>query len=228
LISGRLQLMENLTSVCHESIYQFIYKEAPDLIQHLPRKHRRRRKKHPYRKKPTKIALKTCISLRPEPINNRSVAGHWESDSVESKGHKQGCNVLVERKTRLKHITKLESKKAGATQKALLKRLSTHPDNMVSSITYDNGSENAKHLIVNDKLGCDSYFCQPYHSWEKGTVEQTIGLVRRFFPKGTDFTQVSSKRLLQIESLLNNRPRKCLGFKTPLEAYNEFVGALTL
>jgi len=91
-------------------------------------------------------------------------------------------------------------------------------------ITYDNGSENAMHLATNTSLSCESYFCEPYHSWEKGAVEQVNGLIRRFIPKKTDITQVPDKLIDEIEYLLNSRPRKCLGFKTPFEVYEEYYG----
>lgn len=226
LISGRLKLTAEEKYICHESIYQYIYKEAKELIIYLPRKHKRRRMKYPSRAYVTKTSLKTSILERPDEIDNRSIPGHWESDSIESKGRKLTLNVVVERVTRISHITKLSSKKALATKNALIKRLASYPNKFVCSVTYDNGSENAGHLKVNEKLGCKSYFCQAYHSWEKGAVEQVNGLIRRYLPKGTDFALVSSKRIEEIENTLNSRPRKCLGYKTPFEIYNEIHGAL--
>lgn len=227
IISGRLKLNQDLDYASHESIYQYIYLTARQLIKYLPRHHKKRRKKYPKRKYPLKIEAKTSILERPETINNRAEPGHWETDTLESTQHKPGCNVLVERQTRLVHITPLESKKSNDTQAAVTKRLSSHPDNFIRSITYDNGPENAQHLEINKSLNCQSYFCQPYHSWEKGSVEQMNSLIRRFFPKRTDFTKVKPEALQRVEFLLNNRPRKCLGYKTPLEVYNQLRGALT-
>jgi len=146
---------------------------------------------------------------------------------VVSKGNKNGINVVLERVTRLTHITKVKSKRASDTAKAIEKKLIKHPSDFVKSITYDNSTENAKHVATNEKLNCDSYFCAPYHSWEKGAVEQVNGLIRRYFPKGTDFNEVTSKQLKWVEDKLNNRPRKILGFKTPQEVYNEYCDALT-
>lgn len=226
IISGRLRLDNNLEYVCHESIYQFIYKTEPDLREYLPRKHKRRRKKYPYRKYKTKISFKTSILERPKAIDKRIEVGHWESDSIESKGRTCALNVVLERTTRLTHITLLKTKKAIDTQNAIIKKLKKHHQNFVKSITYDNGVENAKHLQTNQELNCKSYFCQPYHSWEKGSVEQVNGLIRRYLPKGTDFTNVSNKTLREIETKINTRPRKCLGYKTPLEVYNNICGAL--
>lgn len=228
IISGRLKIRKNLKYVCHESIYQFIYKEAPELREYLPRKHKTRRKKYPYRKYISKIAYRTSILKRPKEINDRLLPGHWESDSIESKGRKCALNVLLERVSRLTHITRLPTKESADTKNAIIKRLSKHPENLVKSITYDNGVENAAHLKVNQELGCESYFCQPYRSWEKGAVEQLNSLVRRFLPKGTDFTEISDKTLREIEDRLNSRPRKCLGYKTPFEVYAEISGALPI
>lgn len=226
LIAGRLKLTGEEKYICHESIYQYIYKEAKELINYLPRKHKRRRIKYPKRSYVTKTSFKTSILDRPEEIDNRSIAGHWESDSIESKGRKRALNVMVERVTRITQITKLSSKKAVATKNAIIKKLTKYPESFVCSVTYDNGSENVGHLKVNEELHCNSYFFQAYHSWEKGAVEQVNGLIRRYSPKGTDFSLISPKRILEIENALNARPRKCLGYKTPFEIYNEIHGAL--
>lgn len=226
LIAGRLRRETSLSYVNHETIYQFIYKEAKELVQFLARKHKKRRKKYPRRKHKTKLNHKTSILDRPDIINQRLEIGHWESDSIESKCRKRVLNVLLERVSRLVHITNLPSKRADDTKRAIEQRLCTYPNELIKSITYDNGSENAKHLEINKTLGCDSYFCQPYHSWEKGAVEQANGLIRRFLPKGTDMSTVKTKQIRDIEHRLNNRPRKCLGYKTPIEVYNELSGAL--
>ena len=209
--------------MCHESIYQFIYLEAPELIEYLPRKHKKRRKKYPKRKYQSKIEEKTSILDRPEVINNRDEAGHWESDSIVSPKQQPGCNVLVERVTRITKITKLSSKTALTTANAIVRQLKEFHDEFVCSITYDNGSENARHGNINDALNCKSYFCQPYHSWEKGAVEQINCLIRRFLPKKTDLTKMTESQIKEIEFALNSRPRKCLGFKTPLEAYHQLM-----
>lgn len=226
IISGRLKIEPDKEDICHESIYQFIYKQASALRDYLPRKHKKRRKKYPYRKHVKKIDFKTSILERHLDINDRIQPGHWESDSIISKGSRCALNVLLERTTRLAHITKLSAKTALATKNAIVKKLSKHPADFVHSITYDNGTENAAHLKTNNELNCKSYFCQAYHSWEKGSVEQLNGLIRRYLPKKEDFKNVTSQRLKKIEFLLNSRPRKCLGYKTPLEVYTEIYGAL--
>lgn len=226
LISGRLRLIEHLPYVCHESIYQYIYKEAPQLVENLPRKHKKRRKKNPYRSSATKIPGKTSILDRPEHIEKRNAFGHWESDSIESSCRKRGLNVLVERKSRYTKISWLESKKSSETAKQIVRRLTPVSHKCVKSITYDNGSENAMHQEINKALRCKSYFCQPYHSWEKGTVEQTNSLIRRYIPKQSDLNNFTKRDIYRIELLLNHRPRKCLNFKTPYEVFHEHGGAL--
>ncbi len=227
IITGQLKQQDKLPSVSYEAIYQYTYKEANDLIEFLPRKHLRRRKKYPKRKARVTITSKISILDRPEYINNRLEIGHWESDSVESKCRKKILNVLIERTTRLVHICKLSSKKSIDTKDAIIKRLSIHPGQAVKSITYDNGPENAKHLNINETLNFNSYFCQPYHNWEKGSVEQVNELIRRYIPKGSDLASVHYKTIEKVENLLNNRPLRCLGFKTPFEVYNEMCGALS-
>jgi len=228
IISGRLHYDLTLPKLSHESIYQYIYKESPDLIKYLPRHHKRRRKRIPYRKARSMIYKKTLITERPDKINNRNEFGHWESDSIESADRQHGLNVLVERVSRLTHISKLVSKKSCQTKKAIINRLSNHPPALVKSITYDNGTENARHLEINNTLNTNSYFCLPYHSWEKGAVEQINSLIRRFIPKKTDISDISGLEIYKIEKLLNNRPRKCLNFKTPYEVFRKQRGALPI
>ena len=131
------------------------------------------------------------------------------------------------RSTRLVNISKMKNKTAKETKIAIQRRLSNHPEALVKSITYDNGTENVLHQDINDSLGTQSFFCEPYHSWEKGSVGQVNGLIRRYFPKGTDFSMISDSEINKIEKLLNNRPRKCLNYQTPYEVFRKACGALT-
>lgn len=227
IISGRLKISGQSSYVCHESIYQYIYIEAKELIQFLPRKHTKRHRKYPYRTTGERIKNRVSIDKRPAEASSRSFVGHWESDSVVGGDRQFGLNVLVERATRLTNISILKNKSATETKTAIVRRLSNHPLELRQSITYDNGSENVLHQEINIALNSQSYFCQPYHSWEKGSVEQINGLIRREFPKGTDFSKVTPMQIYALEKRLNNRPRKCLNYKTPYEAYTEAYGALT-
>jgi IS30 family transposase len=149
------------------------------------------------------------------------VAGHWETDTAVSRKSKVAIQVSIERKTRYTKLAKLKSKSSREMSKALARRLARVPKRLRKTITYDNGSENVEHERTNKILGTKSFFCKPYHSWEKGSVENDIGIVRRFLPKKTDFAIVSSKDLRTRERWMNNRPRKCLNYLTPAEAWKD-------
>ena len=226
LIAGRLKLQGELPTVCHESIYQYIYCVAPDLIACLPRHHSKRKPKRPYRKAGERITNRKGLECRPKAATTRRECGHWEADMIVAGDRQHGLNVLVERKSRLTHISVLENKTAAATKQVLLRRLKRYPAALTQSITYDNGSENALHEEINAALGTQSFFCAPYHSWEKGSVEQVNGLIRRFLPKGTNFQELRRGEINCIEKLLNHRPRKCLQYRTPYEVFREARGAL--
>lgn len=227
IISGRLKLDGNKLYICHESIYQFIYKEAPDLRKCLPRAHQNRRTKRPYRTTPCRIKNRVSVHNRPMNANERKCFGHWESDSIVSGCRKLGINVLAERKSRLAHISLMSDKTAITNHNLIVKRLKKYDSQTVRSITYDNGSENTLHEQTNRALKTKSYFCEPYHSWEKGSVEQINGLIRRFIPKGSELSEISPSFINRIEKLLNNRPRKCLNYQTPYEVFRKECGALS-
>lgn len=228
-IAGRLPIDMIGFSISHEAIYQYIYYEAPQLIKFLAKKHKRRFKKTKNTKKnKTKIPNRVSILERPDEINHREVFGHWEADSIVSSMSIAILNVLYERISRYTIITALNNKSANLTQRAVKLRLAEFPKYARQSISYDNGTENAMHEDVNKYLGASSYFCEPYHSWEKGGVENTNGLIRRFFPKKTDLAKIPEHQIARIQFLLNHRPRKCLGFKTPAEVFYQQCKNITL
>jgi IS30 family transposase len=130
---------------------------------------------------------------------------------------------LIERSTRFVKIAKLSRKTAKETSFAIHKTLKNYPEKARLSITYDNGTENVLHEKINEKLNMSSYFCEPYHSWEKGSIENINGLIRRFFPKGTDFNNVTEFDITYVENWINNRPMRCLEFKTPREKFKELL-----
>jgi len=227
VIAGSLASDPSNLKISHESIYLYIYKKRPDLVKYLPRAHKKRFKRIPKaNKKNNRIPNRIFIDQRPKEINDRSEFGHWESDTVVSRQSKAALAVSIERISKLVKIKKIKRNKAEMFSKALVRRMKPLPVGSRLSITYDNGSENTLHEFINDQLNTDSYFCNPYHSWEKGSVENVIGLIRRFLPKKTDFAKITHKRIKEIESLLNNRPRKCLGFKTPNQVFLDFTVAL--
>lgn len=226
-VSGRLKIDKPDLSISHEAIYQYVYTDAPRLVGSLARRHKKRHvKAHSRRHKKSHIPNRIGIDERPRRVDARKEFGHWESDSLVSRASKAALNVLAERKTRYLKITKLDRKMAVFTRKTINRRLSRYPEGARLSITYDNGSENVEHDLVNETLGTQSYFCNPYHSWEKGTVENSCGLIRRYIPKKSNIALTDVAEIKRIERILNNRPRKCLNYQTPAELFGILCGAL--
>ena len=162
---------------------------------------------------------RTPIKDRPLAANLRTEPGHWEADTAVSRQSKAAIAIVIERTSRLVKIRHMLSKSAHHMEQALISSLADIPPQFRKSITYDNGTENTRHQTVNKALNTLSFFCEPYHSWEKGSVEQVIGLIRRTYPKKTDWALISQSDLDIIQHKLNHRPRKCLNFLSPHEAY---------
>ena len=227
-IAGRLPKEHPGLRISHEAIYQYIYHpKTPsrlEMIGLLRRAHRKRKIKGIGRStRKTKIPNSVSIEQRPLSVESRKEAGHWEGDSLVSRKSLVALNSLVERKSRLLKLTKLPRKSASDTVAAVVERLKDLPPEARRTLTMDNGTENAGHQLITAHIGTQCYFAHPYASWERGTNENTNGLIRWYLPKGTDFNTITEKQIAQIESSLNNRPRKCLGFRTPLEAASLFV-----
>ena len=204
----------------YETIYQWIYKDRKDMIPFLTRSHNKRRKRAcGKQKRCSKIPNRIMIEKRPDYINLRSRIGHWEIDTAISRESKAAIMVLAERCTRYVIIKKLQAKTALAMHNTTVNSLKTLPPKARKSITYDNGLENVLHERTNKVLGTKSYFCNPYHSWEKGTVEHLIGIIRRFYPKKTDWKNITQWDLNKVSRFINNRPMKLLGFKTPYQVF---------
>lgn len=220
LIAGRLAHLARRERVSHEAIYQWLYAEARELVATLAHAHRKRLPRgHSRKHRKPHIPQRVSIQERPATVAARRQAGHWEVDTAVSRHGPAALAVMAERKTLFTKLRRLRRKTARQLRVAITRRMAHHPRRLRRSFTYDNGSENVEHLEVNRVLGSKSYFCEPFHSWEKGTVENTIGLVRRHFPKGTDFTRVPDREIKRVERWLNHRPRKRLGFMTPAEAF---------
>lgn len=234
-ISGRLKLEHPIESISHEAIYQYIYNQIHrdgyglvknyhhDLRKYLKRRHKRRGQRGRRSVRRVFRPKGPCIDLRPKEIESRQTTGHWETDSMISRKSKFGLNTLVERKTGLVLITKIQNTKAEETKQTIIKRFKELPKEFCKTITSDNGSENFLYDEIQTTLSLSWFFAHPYHSWERGTNENTNGLIRWYFPKGTDFETISDEQIKLVETALNNRPRKRLGWKTPLEAFNESV-----
>ena len=227
-ISGRLkELYPNnpIMSISHEAIYRHIYTRPQaslnkKLIKLLVRKKTRRIPSKKKRGTGSKILNQVSIDNRPVHIDLREEIGHWEGDLVIGKNHKSAIGTIVERKTRFTLILKLNSKKADEVAEKFSKVLNQLNSKFKKSMTYDNGIEMARHEKITQKTGMKIYFAHPYSSWERGTNENTNGLIRRYLPKGTDFNQISENQLMNIQKKLNNRPRKIIAYKTPLEMMN--------
>ena len=227
-IAGRLHRKYPQHRICVESIYQFIYdpevRRRENFVAVLPRAHRIRNRRG-QRKTHRKMHIPERISIieRPEAVQHRKQAGHWESDTVIARTSRSALLATVERKSRYTKLAKLARRTAKQVRISLNRSFSQYPKKLRRTITYDNGQENVEHITVNKTLGTRSYFCQPYHSWEKGTVENTIGIIRRTFPKKTNFDLVSRKDVKRLERKLNNTPRKILHYQTPKEVFDKIV-----
>ena len=221
-IAGRIGMDSHGLKISHEAIYQYIYdKETEDreeLIKLLRRGHRKRKAKGMNRKeRKTKIPNRVSIQERPASVEIRGRFGHWEGDSLVSRKSMEALNTLVERKSRLVFITRLDRKTAEKTSAAVIERLGRLPEKARQTLTLDNGTENAAHERITEAVATKCYFARPYASWQRGTNENANGLIRWYLPKGTDFGKITDEELTRIESLINQRPRKCLGYKTQLE-----------
>ena len=222
LIAGRLPLEHPEQSISYEAIYQYIYHPKTDcraeLICCLRRAHKKRKQKSIGRKvRKTKIPNRVPIDARPRSVDGRRRYGHWEGDSLLSRKSAAALNSLTERKSRLLLLSRLARKDATETRRAVVTRRGKLPASMRRTLTLDNGTENAQHEKITAAVGITCYFAHPYASWQRGTNEHSNGLIRWYLPKGTDFSKITDRQITQIESLINNRPIKCLGFRTPIE-----------
>lgn len=161
------------------------------------------------------------IKKRPKEANNRKTAGHWELDTVvSSRGKSKAClATIVERKTRFLFAVHMPNRKSSTYNKSLYRCLSNLPKSLVRSLAVDRGKEFAKYKEMETKLSTDVFFADPYCPWQRGTNENTNGLLREYFPKKFDFSKVNQIKVNKVLNLLNNRPRKCLNYKTPFEAF---------
>ena len=160
------------------------------------------------------------IEKRPKIVGARKRIGDWEGDSVESKDHKPGLNTVVERKIGLLFMTKLRDKTSAATVEAMKERFADVPRRFRQTVTLDNGPENSDHGSITRTTGLTCYSAHPYSSHERGTNENTNGLIRDYFPKKIDFSMIPDEMIRFVEAEINSRPRKRLNWRTPLEAWS--------
>ncbi len=226
-ISGRLK-KEQKVCISHEWIYQYVLKDKQaggGLYRHL-RCQKKRRKR--YGKYDRRGQLLNCHSIeeRPAIVNGRKRLGDWEVDTIIGKRQKQAMVTLTERKSRLTLLGKVSRRTAQAVQNQIHKLLLPVAD-QVHTLTSDHGKEFAYHEQIAKALHLKFYFAHPYAAWERGTNENTNGLLRQYFPKKHDFQSISKKEIGQAMSRLNFRPRKSLRFKTPFEVFYHSSVALT-
>jgi IS30 family transposase len=219
-ISGWMWETED-TCVSHECIYQHIYadkRRGGTLYKHL----RRTGKKYNKRLGKTSgrglIPNRIDIDQRPAIVEERSRLGDWEADTIVGAGHKGAILSLVERVSKYTLLHKLDNATSDKTSTAIIAKMRPH-QKIVHTITSDNGKEFAGHQRVAKKLDTGFYFAKPYHAWERGLNENTNGLVRQYFPKGSSFAKVSIEDVERVQNLLNSRPRKTLGFQSPNEVF---------
>jgi IS30 family transposase len=222
-ISGRIEIDyrdDNRMRVSPLTIYSWIQRDkgvGGKLYTYLRQGHRKRRKKYGSLRNQGQIPDKRPICERPKSVDSRKDIGHWEGDTVVGKSHGSFVTTHVERKSRYLLIGKVNDKTAdsvNATTRQLFRKI---PKSKRKTMTFDNGKEFARFKELEKSVGFCCYFADPYSSYQRGTNENTNGLLRQFFPKGTDFNEISKGEIDKVAALINNRPRKCLNYRTPHE-----------
>lgn len=223
-IAGRIGIDHLGLSICHETIYQYIYAKkvktrGMHLEKYLTLKRKKRMRKEGRRvHRIGRIPEAVSIETRPKVVERRKQIGHWETDNIVGRQTDQSAlSVTVERVTRVTVVNKLKDKTARVKTTTLVERLLSFPKTYRKTLTADNGAENTNHTDITTKTSMLVYFCHAYHSWEKGTVENTNGRIRRFIPKGVSLDSLTDEYITQLEYRLNTTPRKCLHYLTPYE-----------
>jgi IS30 family transposase len=211
-----------------EAIYTYIYvlprgALKKELTSCLRQNHKRRYKQSRGVKMERKIEDMLSIEERPKEVEDRIIPGHWEGDLIIGKNNRSALGTLVERTTRTTILIPVKSKEAEVVAKAFAKEVKKLPQQMKLSMTYDQGREMARHKLFTKISGVKVYFAHPRSPWERGTNENTNGLIRQFFPKGTEFNKVSRYEVKKVQDLLNGRPRAALGFRKPYEVFKELI-----
>lgn len=223
LIAGRLSKLHPEHKTNYESIYEWILEERPDLKQYLLRVGKSNQGKPGGRayKQRQPAAPKKNIDTRSELVNRRDRIGDKESDLIVSSKSEACLLVMVDRKSRQVRLKKLPNRLSETVKAALVAMLIVIPEKFRHTLTQDNGSEHALHAELEAVVGMDVYFCHPYSAWERGTVENRNGLIRRWFSKGTDFSKISDAEIQEVEDKINSRPMVILDFLTPDEFHNK-------
>jgi IS30 family transposase len=223
-------------SISHEAIYQYIYHQVyrggngllkpdkEDLRPYLARRRKRRMKKGFRRIARLEKGRLPSIDQRPKEVEKRSTAGHWEDDCIVSRSSPERLKTINELSSGIIFIAKIKNGSISETNRAVSERLGAVPAEFRKTLTRDRGVENLGYREIEQNLEILCFFAHAYHSWERGSNENGNGLIRRFFPKKTDFRKISDEEIRRVEYLLNSRPRKRLGWKTPYEVFYELTG----
>lgn len=216
--------------VSHETIYTYVFCLARGSLKKelkaALRQHKYSRGIRPSRSeahKDSNIPDLVSIEERPKEVEDRIIPGHWEGDLIMGKGNHSALGTLVERTTRTVILVQIDSKQAEHVAERFAEELKSLPHQMKLTLTYDRGSEMARHKLFTEKTTMKVYFADPQSPWQRGTNENTNGLIRQFFPKSTNFKTVTNEEVKQVQDLLNGRPRKALGFHTPYEKFSELL-----
>lgn len=214
--------------IAPETVYTYLYvlprgALKKELLSCLRQNRKRRHKQSRGVKMERGIEDMLSIEERPKDVEDRIIPGHWEGDLVIGKNNRSALGSLVERTTRTTILVPLKSKQADEVAHAFAKEVKKLPQQMRLTLTYDQGREMADHKLFTRITGVKVYFAHPRSPWERGTNENTNGLIRQFFPKGTDFNKVTRKEIKKVQHLLNGRPRKILDFQKPYEVFKQLI-----
>jgi IS30 family transposase len=214
--------------VSAETIYSYLYvlprgALRHELLSHLRQHRKTRRPRSRGTDRRGQIPEMISIEARPPEVADRTIPGHWEGDMILGRGHQSALGTLVERTTRTVLLVRLKTQDAVSVRRAFARKLRHVPKQMKLSLTYDRGKEMAEHRLFTKDTKMKVYFAHPQSPWERGTNENTNGLIRQYFPKGTDFNEVSDYQIRKVQDRLNGRPRKVLNAQTPFEAFNELL-----
>jgi IS30 family transposase len=213
--------------ISHEAIYTYLYvlprgAFKRELARYLRRRHRFRR--------PRKVRLSSrpvqdiiSIDERPAEVADRTVPGHWEGDLLVGHANASALGTLVERTTRFTLLVPLQAKDATAVRRAFTREVRTLPAQLRRSLTYDQGQEMREHRLFTKQTKMRVYFAHPQCPWERGTNENTNGLLRQFFPAGTRFNRVARREIKRVQAMLNDRPRKILNWHSPAHAFHQLL-----
>ncbi len=220
--------MDMNMTISPESIYTYLFvlpkgTLKKELLSCLRQNRKRRRKQRRGVESKRKLEDMLSIEERPQEVEDRIVPGHWEGDLIVGKNNRSALGTLVERTTRTTILVPIKNRNADVVAKAFAKVVKRLPKEMKLTLTYDQGREMAQHKLFTKITGVKVYFAHPRSPWERGTNENTNGLIRQYFPKGTDFTKVSRYEVKRAQDRLNGRPRKTLGYLTPYEVFNKLI-----